>query len=93
MPPPLLQYCEAQAWSLFLFTPTADGHLTIKPVLPDDSVSDFHASLAPDGRLWIPAELRQSIALGEQSVMLRVENGAIGMYIRKVFETLGFRPA
>jgi hypothetical protein len=67
-------------------------HLTMHPVLPRDPSSDFHASLSPDGLLWIPAELREPLALGEQSVMLRIESGAIHVYLRKVFDTLGFRP-
>jgi hypothetical protein len=93
MPPPLLQYCEEQGWSLFQFTVATSDQLTVSPVLPDDSVEDHQASLGADGKLWIPAELRESVSLGEQSVMLRLENGAIAMYLRKVFDTLGFRPA
>ena len=92
MPPALKQYCEAEGWSLFRFVVTAQDRVTMQPVLPEDSANDFHASLGPDGRLWIPAELRKTVSLGEQSVMLRIENGAICMYLRKVFETLGFRP-
>jgi hypothetical protein len=88
----LKQYCEAEGWSLFRFVVNGDDHLTMQPVLPEDSATPFHASLGSDGRLWIPAELRKTVSLGEQSVMLRVENGAISMYLRKVFETLGFRP-
>jgi len=89
---PLKLYCDAEGWSLFRFVVTGDDHLTMQPVLPEDSATPFHASLSTDGRLWIPAELRKTVSLGEQSVMLRVENGAISMYLRKVFETLGFRP-
>jgi hypothetical protein len=92
LPTPLKQYCDAESWSLFRFVVTGADHLTVQPVLRDDSATPFHASLGADGRLWIPAELRKTVSLGEQSVMLRVENGAISMYLRKVFETLGFRP-
>jgi hypothetical protein len=92
LPTPLKVYCDAEGWSLFRFVVNGDDHLTMQPVLPDDSATPFHASLGADGRLWIPAELRKTVSLGEQSVMLRVENGAISMYLRKVFETLGFRP-
>ena len=92
LPPPLKQYCEAEGWSLFRFVVNGKDHLTMQPVLPEDSAVDFHASLDTDGRLWIPETLRHLVSLGEQSVMLRVENGAISMYLRKVFETLGFRP-
>jgi hypothetical protein len=92
LPPPLKLYCEAEGWSRFRFVVTGDDQLTMQPVLPEDPAVTFHASLGPDGRLWIPAALRQTVSLGEQSVMLRIENGAISMYLRKVFETLGFRP-
>jgi bifunctional DNA-binding transcriptional regulator/antitoxin component of YhaV-PrlF toxin-antitoxin module len=65
--------------------------MIMRPVLAEDA-GEFHASLDGDGRLWIPAELRAPVGLGEQSVMLRVEDGSIGVYLRKVFDTLGFRP-
>ncbi len=92
---PLKLYCDAEGWSLFRFVVTGHDRVTMQPVLPEHTeatATPFHASLDPDGRLWIPAELRKTVSLGEQSVMLRVENGAISMYLRKVFETLGFRP-
>jgi hypothetical protein len=89
LPPPLKRYCEAQAWTLFYFVVVDADHITMNPVLHEDS---FHASLNPDGRLWIPEELRKQISLGEQSVMLRMEDGVLHMYLRKVFDTLGFRP-
>lgn len=93
MPPPLLQYCESRNWSLFHFRVESEHQLTMVPVLPEDEAAEFQASLEADGRLWIPADLREEVSLGEQSVMLRVENDAISMYLRKVFDTLGFRPA
>jgi len=92
LPPPLKTFCDVQGWSLFRFIVRDEDHLTIQPVPAEDAESDFHASLGGDGFLWIPANLRQAVSLGEQSVMLRVENGAISMFLRKVFDTLGFRP-
>ena len=92
MPPPLLTWCHAEKWTLFHFEVANEDQLTMQPVLPEDSTSEFQASLAPDGMLWIPAEVRNIIGLREQSVMLRVEAGVINMYLRKVFDTLGFRP-
>ncbi len=92
IPGPIKEYCDAEGWSLFRFDVIDRDHLTMFPVLPKDSRANFHASLSPDGLLWIPADLRESLALGEQSVMLRIEGGAIQVYIRKVFDTLGFRP-
>ena len=92
LPPPLRQYCAAEGWTLFHFAVVNKDQFIMQPVPQDDPTASFHASLDPGGRLWIPAELRESVSLGEQSVMLRVENGAIGVYLRKVFDTLGFRP-
>jgi hypothetical protein len=92
IPPPMKIYCDAENWSLFRFDIVDRDHLTMHPVLPHDPSVDFHASLSPDGLLWIPAALRKSVHLGEQSVMLRIEEGAIHVYLRKVFDTLGFRP-
>jgi hypothetical protein len=92
IPAPLKQYCDAAGWTLFRFTATGDDRLDMQPVPDGDADADFHASLNADGRLWIPADLRAKVSLGEQSVMLRVENGAIAMYLRKVFDTLGFQP-
>lgn len=92
LPPPIKEYCDAQGWSLFRFEAGDRDHVSIEPVLPGETGA-FHASLGPDGKLWVPAELREKVQLGEQSVMLRVEGGGIRMYLRKVFETLGFRPS
>ncbi len=92
LPPPIVDYCLLQGWSLFRFSVADKDHVTITPVMPEDQ-DEFHASLSPEGVLWIPADLRAQIDLGEQSVMIRVENGTIRMFLRKVFQTLGFRPA
>jgi hypothetical protein len=74
--------------------PATDAEPAGAPVNEDEPylADDFRSSLSSDGRLWIPAELRESVSLMEQSVMMRVENGGIGIYLRKLFDTLGFRP-
>jgi hypothetical protein len=91
LPPAIHSYCGAAGWTLFRFAVVDRNHMIMRPVLAEDA-GEFHASLDGDGRLWIPAELRAPVGLGEQSVMLRVEDGSIGVYLRKVFDTLGFRP-
>ncbi len=91
LPPLVREYCEEAGWTLFRFIVIDHDHVTIQPVLQNDS-REFHASLAPDGKLWLPMDIRDAVSLGEQSVMLRMGGGAIDMYIRKVFETLGFGP-
>jgi hypothetical protein len=91
LPPPVKRYCDAESWTLFRFVIAGEDRVTIQPVLHGET-SPFHASLSGEGQLWVPAGLRTQVALGEQSVMLRIEDGAISMYLRKVFDTLGFRP-
>lgn len=91
-PQAIHDWCLLEGWSLFRFTIADRDHVVIHPVMPGER-EEFHACLDADGRLWIPAEFREKIELGEQSVMLRIENGAIRMFLRRVFEALGFRPA
>ena len=97
-PPPLTAYCDAEGWDLFRVVPGDQDKLVLEPVIEAEGdagpalVDGYCSSLSADGKLWIPVELRESVSLAEQSVMMRVEHGAIGVYLRKVFETLGFRP-
>lgn len=96
LPPPIARFCADEAWNFFRISCLDDERLEFSPVLPDDDLDDvdvgFHSSLSGDGKLWIPAELRQAVTLGEQSVMIRIEEGTLRMYMRKVFKTLGFGP-
>jgi hypothetical protein len=95
LPPPLKRFCDASDWTLFRVVRRGENHLEIQPILADDisGISDeFQSSLSREGGLWIPAPVRALVGLGEQSVMMRAENGAIHIYLRKVFETLGFGP-
>jgi hypothetical protein len=94
-PVPLYNFCVGNHWTLFRVTITTGDRLELSPVLPDEgseTAGEYQSSLSSDGVLWIPAVLRELVSLGEQSVMMRVENGAVAVYLRKVFETLGFRP-
>jgi len=98
-PSPLKAYCQAEGWDLFRVVQADADRLILEPVLPEHSgeeepalVDGFCSSLSDDGKLWIPVELRDSVSLAEQCVMMRIENGAVGIYLRKVFETLGFGP-
>lgn len=91
-PPPIKAYCDAERWDLFRVIEADHDRLILEPVIGGDFTDDFCSSLSADGKLWIPSALRESVALAEQSVMMRVEKDAIGVYLRKVFDTLGFRP-
>ena len=98
-PTPLKAYCQAEGWDLFRVVHGDADRLVLEPVLAQQAgeeepalVDGFCSSLSADGKLWIPIELRESVSLAEQSVMMRIEDGAIGIYLRKVFDTLGFRP-
>ena len=93
--PPIRSFCEQNGWTLFRVLMLDDDRLEIQPVLQDDNsdvTNEYHSSLSADGRLWIPAALREMVSLGEQSIMMRVEEGVIRIYLRKVFKTLGFGP-
>lgn len=95
LPPLLHRYCSAMRWTLFRVAVVDADRLFIQPVMPgDDSAlpAGFHSSLSSEGELWIPAALREAVSLKEQSVMMRVEDGGINIYLRKVFKTLGFGP-
>jgi hypothetical protein len=91
-PPPIKAWCNSESWDLFHIIMADPDRLILQPLIESDPADDFCSSLSDDGTLWIPAPLRQSVSLAEQSVMLRVENGTIAVYLRKVFDTLGFRP-
>ncbi len=96
LPPPIVQFCQAKAWNFFRIASLDEERLEFTPVLPDDDLDDvdvgFHSSLSEDGKLWIPADLRKAVMLGEQAVMVRIEEGTLRMYLRRVFKTLGFGP-
>jgi len=94
-PKPIHAYCEDAGWTLFRVGIVDDDRLDLSPITGDggaDLPDEFHSSLSSDGRLWVPAVLRTMVGMGEQSVMMRIENGSIGVFLRKVFETLGFGP-
>jgi len=94
-PKPIHIWCESAGWTLFRVEVTDDDRLELNPVLGDDEIDrsdEFHSSLSSDGKLWIPAVLRTMVGMGEQSVMMRVERVGIAVFLRKVFETLGFGP-
>ena len=96
LPPPLIRFCQDAQWTLFSISYLDEERLEFAPVMPDDDIDNpgigFHSSLSESGTLWVPAELREAVALGDQSVMVRIEEGTIRMYLRRVFKTLGFGP-
>lgn len=96
LPPPIVRYCQAAEWTLFRINFLDEERLEFVPVMPDDDLEDvavgYHSSLSADGKLWVPAELREAVMLGDQSVMVRIEDFTIRMYLRRVFKTLGYGP-
>lgn len=85
-PPPFVRYCAVQNWTRFQILTLDHDHLVLQPD------SDSELELSVDGKLVLPGEVLSATSLGEQSVMLRIDMGLIHVAIRKVFETLGFRP-
>jgi hypothetical protein len=91
-PPPLRAFCDGQGWRLFHIAVEGENHLTIQPVFADDDAPGVYTSFTSDGKLRIPGEVRDAVSLGEQSVMMRAEESLIHVYVKNVFDTLGFRP-
>lgn len=96
-PGPLRAWCLQSDWNLFRILVDNPDRLTLLPVTDEETpleeeLAFYESSFDPEGRLWIPAELREIVSLGEQSVMIRIEDGVIRIFLRKVFEVLGFRP-
>ena len=94
-PKPIYAWCERSGWTLFRVEIVDEDRLELTPVLGDDEFDapgEHVSSLSSDGRLWIPGLLRGMVGMGEQLVMMRIESGSIGVFLRKVFETLGFGP-
>jgi len=103
LPPPLKRFCDASGWTLFSVSIRDESRLELRPILPGDTAADLIvteslkdaapcSSLSDAGQLWIPASIRGPVRLGEQSVMMRVEGDVMAVYLRNVFETLGFGP-
>lgn len=99
-PGPLKVWCHHSGWNLFRVWVDSPDRLTLQPVTGDvsinvymeDETASYESSFDPEGKLWIPADLREMVCLREQTVMIRVEDGVIRIFLRKVFETLGFGP-
>ena len=85
-PPPIRRFCEEQCWGRFEVLVLDKDHLVLRPD-PDGT-----AMLNSESKLPLTEAIAQASQLGEQSVMLRIEDGLIHVAVRKVFETLGFRP-
>ena len=96
-PPPLREWCVASGWNLFRVLVETPDSLRLEPDNEDEPFGEedgetYESSFDPEGRLWIPSELREIVSLRDQMVMIRIENGLIRIFLRKVFDTLGFRP-
>ena len=95
LPAPIRSFCEVKGWTLFRVVELDHDRLEVHPILPgdaDDVTEELCCCLSEDGNLWIPGEMREAVTLGDQMVMIRVEEGSLRVYLRKVFDTLGFRP-
>ena len=75
--------------------PAADNEsLTVYPLPhPGAPMSGLKTAVDSAGAITISEEIRQLISLDGQSVMVRIEENVLRIYLRHVFKTLGFRPA
>ena len=86
-PLPMKAWCKSEGWDLFRVIFRGNDLLRLDPVLSRDNIdagadadidaAEFCSSLQPDGQLWIPLTMRNLVSLGEQSVMMRLEDGGL----------------
>jgi hypothetical protein len=94
LPPAIADHIRASNWQEVLIVPSEDNEsLTVFPLPhPDAPAEGFKTTIAP-ASLAISDPIRKQVHLDGQSVMIRVEGDVVRIYLRKVFKTLGFRPA
>jgi hypothetical protein len=95
LPPAIAEQVRTAGWLDVLVVPAADNEsLTAYPLPhPGAPESGFTTHIDDTDGLHISESIRKQIALDGQSVMVRIEEDVLKIYLRRVFKTLGFRPA
>lgn len=94
LPPAIADYVRRAEWLDILVSPDSGAEcITLFPLPhPDAPPTGFTTRLEPGGALHLSPEVCRLLRLDGQSVMVRVEGDVIRVYLRRVFQTLGFRP-
>ena len=94
LPPAIADHVRSAGWLEVSIAAAEDNEsLTVYPLPhPDAPPSGFTTQVA-DAAIHISDPLRKQVRLDGQNVMVRVEGDVLRIYLRRVFKTLGFRPA
>ena len=96
LPPAIVAFLRESQWTEVLVTSSAaDEVITIYPIpyLGVSVETGFTSEMTADGVIAIGDQNRRTVGLNGQGVMVRVESDILRIYLRRVFQTLGFRPA
>ena len=95
LPPAIADHVRNSGWLEVLVAPAADNEsLTVYPMPhPAAPAGGYTTTIEPSAALHISEPIRKQVSLDGQNVMVRVEDDVVRIYLRKVFKTLGFRPA
>ena len=95
LPPAIAEQVRNSGWIDILVAASDDNEsLTAFPLPHPSAPAEGHTTqLDSQDGLRISEPLRQQVSLDGQSVMVRFEEDVLRIYLRRVFKTLGFRPA
>jgi hypothetical protein len=95
LPPAIADQVRQSGWLDVLIVPSDDNESLTAYPLPHPSApeSGFTTQIDPSDGLHISDPIRKQVNLDGQSVMVRFEGDVLRIYLRRVFKTLGFRPA
>jgi hypothetical protein len=95
LPPVIAGQIRNAGWLAVLIAPAEDNEsLTAYPLPhPMAPITGFTTQLDEKDGIHISDAIRRQVSLDGQSVMVRIEDDVLRIYLRHVFKTLGFRPA
>lgn len=95
LPPAIAEQIRNLGWLEIRIAPSEDNEsLTAYPLPHPNAPESGHTTqLDADSGLHLSEPIRKQVNLDGQSVMVRMEGELLRIYLRRVFKTLGFRPA
>src|SRR4051812_25886609 len=95
LPPAIAKQVRESGWLDILITADNGNESVTAYPLPHPGAPEagYTTQLDSQDGLRLGEELRKQVALDGQSVMVRFEEDVLRIYLRRVFKTLGFRPA
>ena len=91
LPSPVADYVVEAGWQRVRVVP-GDESVTIVPLPSPDAAGGHDAEVEAGGLVRIGSALQRQLGLEGQHVMVRFEGDTLRVFVRRVFQTLGFRP-